>query len=325
MSRQIVLTSRPHSYATEQLLRLSNAGFEIVERYDLGPQAPEEALADGLRGVWGVIAGGEHYGRKTFEAADSLRVIARPGAGYDAIDMQAASDAGVLVFTTPGANKEAVADFAITLMLAVRRQILMLDREVRNGQWGTAPPTSDLYGATVGIVGLGAVGRTVAHRLCGFDCRIIGSDPLADPRTVREAGIELLPLTQTLSQAEILTLHTPLISETRGLIGAAELRAMRNDAVLINTARGPVVQQQALVEALTSGEIAGAGLDVFEHEPLAPDDPLTALPNVLLSSHVASHTLHGISAMVAGVVDGILEVDRGRAPDTAINPGVTGK
>jgi D-3-phosphoglycerate dehydrogenase / 2-oxoglutarate reductase len=324
MSRRILITERTYSYATKQLRRLSDAGFELVERYDLAPPASQEDLAIGLGGAWGVIAGGERYTREVLENADALRVIARPGAGHDAIDLDAANDAGILVFTTPGLNKDAVADFTVALMLAVLRQVVTRDREVRAGEWGTTPPTRDLYGAVVGIVGLGAIGRTVARRLSGFDCRMVGSDPAIEAQTAGEAGVELLPLTQTLAQAEIVTLHTPLIAETRGLIGAAELRAMRSDAVLINTSRGLVVQESALVNALTTGAIAAAALDVFEREPLDPADPLTALPNVLLSSHSASHSLNGIGAMIEGVADGILEIAAGGVPPTALNPHVLG-
>jgi phosphoglycerate dehydrogenase-like enzyme len=271
-----------------------------------------------------VIAGGERYTREVLGNAPALRVIARPGAGYDTIDLDAANDAGILVFTTPGLNKDAVADFTVALMLAVLRQVVTLDREVRTGVWGTSPPTRDLYGAVVGIVGLGAIGRAVARRLSGFDCRMVGSDPAIEAQTAAEAGVELLPLTQTLAQAEIVTLHTPLIAETRGLIGTAELRAMRSDAVLINTSRGGVVQESALVNALTTGEIAAAALDVFEREPLDPADPLTALPNVLLSSHGASHSLKGVGAMIEGVADGILVIAAGGVPATALNPHVLG-
>jgi phosphoglycerate dehydrogenase-like enzyme len=324
MSRRILITERTYSYATEQLRRLSDAGFELVERHDLAPPVTEQDLALGLRGAWGVIAGGERYTREVLRTAHTLRVIARPGAGYDAIDLDAASDAGILVFTTPGLNKDAVADFTVALMLAVLRQVVIQDREVRAGEWGTTPPARDLHGAIVGIVGLGAVGRAVARRLRGFDCRMVGSDPVIDAQTAAQAGVELLPLTQTLARAEVVTLHTPLIPETRGLIGAAELGAMRSDAVLINTSRGPVVQEAALLDALTTGKIAAAALDVFEREPLDPAGPLTALPNVVLSGHVASHSRKGIGGMIGGVVDGILEIAAGGVPPTALNPQVLG-
>jgi D-3-phosphoglycerate dehydrogenase / 2-oxoglutarate reductase len=319
MSRRILVNGETYSRADRQLQRLADAGFDLVQRPDLDELASQDTLAAALDGTWGVIAGGESYSRELLASADTLRVIARPGAGYDAIDLRAASEAGILVFTTPGANRHAVADFAVALMLAVLRQLSTIDRDVRIGKWGAAPPARDLHGAVVGIVGLGAIGRTVAQRLSGFECRVIGSDPMIDADTARESGIELLPLMDTLTRAEVLTLHVPLIAETRGLIGTNELRAMRSDAVLINTARGPVIQQDALVDALSNGEISAAALDVFETEPLHSSDPIVRLPNVLLSSHVASHTVRGIDAMVGGAVDGILEIADGRAPQTALN------
>jgi phosphoglycerate dehydrogenase-like enzyme len=324
LNRSILITNSAMSHGTTQLRRLSNAGFQLIERYDLGPDASEEFLAHCLRGVWGVIAGGERYSRDVLEGADALKVIARPGTGYDTIDLSAATQAGIVVFTTPGVNADAVADFAIGLMLAVLRGIPALDKEVRDGRWGAGPPARDLHGAVVGIVGLGAIGRTVARRLDGFDCIRVGSDPVVDGRTAKEAGVELLPLSHTLEQAEVLTLHMPLTEATCGLIGASELQAMRSDAVLINTSRGSVVQQEALVDALETGSIAGAGLDVFEREPVELNDPLLALPNVLLSSHVASHTFRGIDAMLGGVVDGLLEIMSGGVPSTALNPEIVG-
>jgi phosphoglycerate dehydrogenase-like enzyme len=320
LNRSILITNSSMSHGRTQLRRLSDAGFRLIERYDLGPDASQEFLAHCLRGVWGVIAGGERYSREVLESADALKVIARPGAGYDGIDLSAATQRGILVFTTPGVNADAVADFVIALMLAVLRRIPALDGQVRGGRWGTEPPARDLHGAVVGIVGLGAIGRTVAWRLSGFDCILVGSDPLVDARAAEEAGVELLPLTDTLAQAEVLTLHTPLNDATAGLIGASELEAMRSDAVLINTSRGSVVQQEALVDALKTGSIAAAGLDVFAREPVELDDPLVALPNVLLSSHVASHTFRGIDAMLGGVVDGFLEIVSGGVPSTALNP-----
>lgn len=321
MSRRIVLTSPTWVHAPDELSRLTAAGFELEERYDLGVAASEHERADGLSDAWGVVAGGERYGAGLLEAtAGSLRVIGRPGAGFDAIDVEAATSAGTAVFTTPGVNKEAVADFALTLMLAALRGVTTLDREVRSGDWRATGPSRDLHGATVGIIGLGAIGRTVAHRLSGFECRVIGCDPMMEVATAQAAGIELLPLEDLLEQAQVLTLHAALTPVTRGLIDAAALQRMRTDAILVNTSRGPLIRQDDLVEALRHGSIAGAALDVFEVEPLAPDDPLLSLPNVVVSSHVSSHTGQSIAAMVGGVVDGMLDLSDGRAPTGLLNP-----
>jgi D-3-phosphoglycerate dehydrogenase / 2-oxoglutarate reductase len=322
-SRRIVAIGSPAAHAPAALDRLRAAGFEIEERYDLGPTASSDDLAAALDGSWGVIAGGERYAAGLLEQlAGQLRVIARPGAGYEAIDLDAATEHSIVVFTTPGVNRHAVADFTIGLMVSALRRLVALDADVRGGRWRATGPGRDLHGTTVGIVGLGSVGQTVASRLSGFECPLLGFDPFADAPALERLGIESTSLEALLGEADIVTLHVALTPETHHLIGARELERMRSDALLVNCSRGSVIDEPALVEALTTGGIAAAALDVFETEPLPADHALAQLPNVVLSSHVASHTGGSLEAMVEGVADGLLELAAGRSPRNVVNaPG----
>jgi D-3-phosphoglycerate dehydrogenase len=181
-----------------------------------------------------------------FEAAVALRAIVRWGSGSDAIDLAAATDHGVAVVTAPGANADAVADLALTLMLACMRRLNELQSAVRSGAWRPDPPTGDLTCATVGVLGLGAIGRAVARRLRGFDCRILAVEPHPDPDFCREFGVEVVSLSDALPQLDVLTVHAPLAPGTRHLLGAAELAQLPHGAILVNTARGSLVDQAAL-------------------------------------------------------------------------------
>lgn len=323
MTRRILLTSKTSSHAPGQLERLRAAGFVLEERYDIVQSASRDDLVTALDGAWCVIAGAEVYDRQLFDRVGGvLRAIGRPGTGHDSIDLDAATAAGTVVFSTPGVNRHAVADFAVALMLGVLRRLPELDREVREGRWRAAPPGRDLHGATVGIVGLGDVGGTVARRLSGFDCTLLGCDPFVDEATARELGVRLMPFHELIGEVDVLTLHTGLSPATHHLLGAAELAAMKRGAVVINTSRGPIVDERALCAALEQGHLGGAGLDVFELEPLPRDHALTACDNVLLASHVASTTGRSLDAMVGAVVDGILALADGRLPRWTLNPTV---
>ena len=204
-----------------------------------------------------------------FASVPELQTVVRFGAGYDAIDVGAATAHGVAVCTIPGSNAEAVADHALALMLSCLHRIPELDRNVRSGAWRPSGLGGDLGGATVGIVGLGAIGRAVARRLSGFGCRLLGADPLVQ----LVPGVEVLPLDELLPQVDVVTLHAPLVPQTRGLLDARRLALLPAHAIVVNTARGPLIDQAALTAALREGRIAGAALDVFEREPLPRGRP----------------------------------------------------
>jgi D-3-phosphoglycerate dehydrogenase len=319
---RVLLLSHTAQHARGRLAPLEDTGFELVERFDLDQTGDEDALVAALDGVWATVAGSEHYTRGVLGRSPSLRAIARCGVGYDAVDVEAATDHGVAVLTTPGANAEAVADLALTLMLACLRRLLVLDRTARAGGWRPNELARDLAGATVGIVGLGAIGRAVARRLHGFGCRILAVEPFPDLEFCERYEVGLRTLDELLPEVDVLTLHAPLSGETRHLIGERELALLKPSAVVVNTSRGPAIDEAALLAALRAGRIAGAGLDVFEHEPLQASDPLTALQQVVLSGHAATFTEGAVASTIDAVVANLLELAAGRVPRGCVNPAV---
>jgi phosphoglycerate dehydrogenase-like enzyme len=292
----------------------------VVKRYELASAREDEVLALGLAGAWAVVAGSEPYTRGLFAATPELKAILRWGTGSDSIDIPAATDAGVAVITTPAVNAEAVADMALALMLACIRRLVALDAIVRSGEWRGLGPTRDLAGSTVGVVGLGAIGRAVARRLRGFDCRVLAVEPNPDVEFCTRYEVELTDLDAMLPQVDVLTLHAPLMETTRRLIGARELALLPSHAVLVNAARGDLIDQPALVAALHSGQIAAAGLDVFEREPPAPDDPILSAPNTILSGHISSYTELGLDRTGEMVVSNLRAALAGRLPPSCLNP-----
>jgi phosphoglycerate dehydrogenase-like enzyme len=317
---RILLISAGTRHSRDRLRPLEAAGFELIGHHELDNTRNEALLADSLDGAWATIAGSEAYTRSVLENAPSLRVIARFGVGYDGIDVPAATEQGVVILTAPGANAESVADFTLTLMLACLRRLAAVDHAVRSGDWRETRLASDLASATVGIVGLGRIGREVAKRLTGFGCRILAVEPEPDVDFCARLGIELAALEETLPEVDVLTLHVPLTVETRQLIGARELAAMRPEAVIVNTCRGGVVDEAALIDALDSGRIAGAGLDVFEEEPLPVDHPLSRLPNVILSGHAATFTRLSVQRIADAIVASLLAFHGGKLPSGCVNP-----
>jgi D-3-phosphoglycerate dehydrogenase / 2-oxoglutarate reductase len=314
----VVLTTPSAELRRRDLERLP--GVTVRERYELVGTQDEQLLAAGVEDAWAVIAGSERYGRVVFEAVRGLRAVLRWGVGFDAIDVAAATAAGVAVLVTPGANADAVADMAVALMLACIRRLPELDAAVRQRSWRPAVMGGDLAGAIVGIVGLGAVGRAVVARVRGFGCRVLAVEPHPDGEFCAAHGIELTTLAELLPRVDVLSLHAPLTDATRHLLGARELARLPAHAVVVNTSRGPLIDQAALADALRAGTIAAAGLDVFEREPLTAENPLTALANVILTPHVSSFTRYGMQRTGAVVVAQVRELVAGRLPAGCVNP-----
>jgi D-3-phosphoglycerate dehydrogenase / 2-oxoglutarate reductase len=321
-TRRVVLTTRSAEHARRELERIPE--ISVVERYDLSHARAEDVLAHGLDGAWAVVAGSEPYTRGVFQASPWLKAILRWGTGSDAIDIDAATDAGVAVVTTPGVNADAVADMAVGLMLACIRRLPQLDEAVRAGEWRADGPSRDLAGATVGVVGLGAIGRAVVRRLRGFGCRVLALEPKPDREFCAQNAVELTDLDAMLPQVDALTLHPPLTADSRHLIGARELALLPRHAVVVNTARGELIDQNALAAALVDGQLASAGLDVFEREPPDPNDPILSAPNTVLSGHVSSFTELGLSRTGEAVLANLRELLSGRLPASCLNPEAWG-
>jgi len=259
-------------------------------------------------------------------AAPRLRIVSQMAVGYDNIDVASATRLGVLVTNTPGVLTAATADMAFALLLAQARRLPEGARAIRDGAWGDWQPWfllgRDLTGKTLGVVGLGAIGTAVARRARGFGMRVVYYSRQRKPEAEAELSVEWRELPALLAEADYVSLHVALSDETRGMIGAPELSRMKRDAVLINTARGGVVDQAALLRALRDGTIGGAGLDVFESEPLTPDDPLLSLDNVVVAPHLGSATLETRTRMSDLAVDNLLAYFRGETPPCPVNAEV---
>jgi phosphoglycerate dehydrogenase-like enzyme len=294
----------------------------VLERFDIPATASEALLIDALDGAWGVVAGGERYTDRVISSLPSLRAIVRAGVGYENVDLAAAAAHGVTVAVTPGANAESCADFTVALMLACLRRVPAGDSAVRSGAWKLSGQGRDLTGSAVGIVGLGAIGRATARRLAAFGCRLLAVEPDPDQQFCREHAIELMTLAELLPQVDVVTLHAPLTTATYHLIGPVELRSMRPGAILVNTARGALVDENAMVAALHDGILGGAALDTFEEEPLRADHPLLGAPNVVLSGHEASSTPGAYDRLYEAAVEALVAIAAGRAPAGAV--GTTG-
>jgi phosphoglycerate dehydrogenase-like enzyme len=313
----IVLVTWPDYDAANPALggALTSAGLELRLAPKLGARSPDE-LAALLAGVMGAIVSTDPFTADVLRAAVDLRVIARVGVGVDSIDLDAASERGIQVATTPGANEHAVADHAVGLMLALLRRVPLLDRDVRAGGWhrtGIHMPRQ-LTGATVGLVGYGHIGRRVAARLRGFDVELLIHDPVLPP-----GGPETsIALDELLRSSDVVSLHCPLIASTRHLIDGRALGLMRPDAVLVNTSRGGVVDEPALVAALRAGSIAGAALDVFEGEPPA-GSPLLELDNVVVSPHNAGLSTSSVAEMTLRATQAVLDVAAGGVAIDLVN------
>ena len=249
------------------------------------------------------------------DAAPALRVVANVAVGYDNIDVPACTARGIPVGNTPGVLTESTADLAFALILAAARRVVEAAEAVKAGAWVTWEPEFmagvDVHGATLGIVGMGAIGSAVAARAAGFQMRVL--------HTSRSGGV---PLPELLAEADFVSVHCPLNDDTRGLIGEPELRLMKRTAILVNSARGPIVDQEALTRALREGWIAAAGLDVTAVEPIPIDDPLLALPNCVVLPHIGSATIATRSRMASMAVDNVLAAFAGDRLPTCVNPDV---
>lgn len=254
-----------------------------------------------------------------FRACPRLRLVSIWGTGVDNVDLAAAARHGVTVTNTPGVNADAVAEHTLALMLALARQIPAMDRAVRAGEWPRGL-VMQLHGKTLGVVGLGAIGRRVARLGRGLGMRVLAWTFHPDPALAAELGVELVSLEALLAEADVVSLHLSLTPESRGLLDRARLRLMRPGALLINTARGALLEREALLEALRERRLGGAGLDVFHDEPLPSDDPLLALDNVVLTPHNAGMTAEVIEAGLRQAVENIQNFLRGRPTHVVTRP-----
>jgi phosphoglycerate dehydrogenase-like enzyme len=286
-----------------------------VDYHDTLP-AGEEGLIERIAGAEIVIniRSSTRFGENVFRRSPDLRLLSLWGTGTDNVDLAAAARHGVTVTNTPGVSAFSIAEHALALLLAVARRIPRVDAEVRQGRWPRGQAVQ-MHGKTLGIMGLGAVGRQFARLGAGIGMRVIAWTMHPDPAL----GFELVSLDDLFRLSNVVSLHLRLSAETRGFVGRGELEKMKPSAILINTARGPIVDQEALLEALTAGRIAGAGLDVFDLEPLPAGHPLTRLENVVLTPHSAGVTPEALEAGLQLSIDNVWNFFTGHPTNVVVS------
>jgi len=312
-------------------LRSAEATGEIVLRVHPGEMPPTaeelDALLAGAGGAITLVT--DPVTPELLDRNPALRVVSNFAVGYDNIDVPAATERGVAVCNTPGVLTETTADFAFTLLVAAARRVVEGVDYVRAGRWRTWGPTlllgRDLYKATIGIVGFGRIGKEMAKRAAGFDMRILAYDAYRDEEAAKALNVTFVEFDELLRESDFVTLHCALTEETRHLIGTRELGLMKPEAVLVNAARGPVVDTDALFKALRDDTIWSAALDVTDPEPLPADHPLIGMPNCIVVPHIASATVATRNNMATLAVENALAVLQGRTPPHCVNPEVLGR
>jgi len=315
----------PRALVTPTILRhipgnyseiLRQGGFEVVYPPDGFDTFPKENLLQVLEGIDAMLASTEPLTRDVLSQT-KLRAIARMGVGYDSIEIPAATELGIAVTITPGTLEESVAEHTIAMLLGVTRGLVQRDREVRQGVW-SRKPMPRMAGKTIGIVGLGRIGRAVVPRVQGLGMKVVACDPFADQEFATRNNVTLLSLNELLATADVVSLHPPTTPETFNMINRETLALMKPSAVLINTARGAVVDEEALCEALDRGHLLGAGLDVFKIEPLPTASPLLKYENVLVCTHMGGLDCESQVATSSLAARCIVDLHQGRWPEACV-------
>ncbi len=326
---------KPKVFITRQI---PEKGIEMIKEYydvEVWPEytpPPRGVLLEKVKDIDALVSLlTDKIDCELLDNAPRLRIVAQYAVGFDNIDLECATKKGVYVTNTPGVLTQSVAEFTWGLILAVTRRIVEADNFVRSGEWwntktGWHPLMllgMELKGKTLGIIGMGRIGRTVAKIAKGFDVRILYYDVRPLPEEMeKELEAKYVDLDTLLKESDIVSVHVPLTPQTYHLIGERELKLMKKTAYIINTARGKVIDTQALIKALEEGWIAGAGLDVFEQEPLPPDNPLTKFKNVVLAPHIASATIEARTGMAELVAKNLIAFYKGEIPPTLVNKDV---
>ena len=290
---------------SQALKKLQDFATEIVFNPYGRPLVQSELIAL-LPGCDGYIAGLDYIDADVIASCDKLKVISRYGAGVDRVDLAAANAKKIAVCNTPGANAQAVADLTMGLLLAVARKIPFLDKNVKSGNW-IRNTGIEIYGKTIGILGLGAIGKAVAKRAQGFSMRVMAYDPYMDNAFAAENNIISTSIEQIVREADVISLHLPLTKETRNIISGDMMKKMKRGVIIINTARGGLIDEDVLPELLDCGQLGGLGLDAFEVEPLV-ETPLSGYDNVVLTPHTAAHTYEATENMADIAVQNLIDV-----------------
>lgn len=320
MAKAMILMSQP--IHEEGMKFITSRGYEAW----VAPDFSEATLIREIQDAEGFLVRTAEIPASVIHAGKALKVIARHGVGYDNIDVKAATARRIPVCITPRANALSVAEHVLALMLALAKQIIPFDAATRKNEWEIRNSCAavDLEGKVMGIVGMGRVGTLVCRKAIGaFNMQVLAYDPLVPAAAMEQAGAAVVKeIPELIRAADIVTVHVPSSPETRHLIGEKELAMMKPSAFLLNTARGPLVDEIALAKALREKKIAGAGIDVFDPEPPKVDNPLFGLPNVILSPHSAALTAECMMRMATHAAEAIMDVLEGRRPEGVINPEV---
>ncbi len=319
MAKAKILMSQP--IHEEGMKYITSRGYEAR----VAPDFKEATLIKEVADAAGFLVRTAEIPASVINAGKMLKVIARHGVGYDSIDVKAATARKIPVCITPRANALSVAEHVLALMLALAKRVIPYDAATRKNEWEIRNSYSafDLDGKTLGIIGMGRIGMLVCQKAqAAFNMKILAYDSLVPKEAMEKAGAKVVAIPEILKASDFVTLHVPSTPETKGFIGAAQLEAMKRSACLINCARGPIVDEAALVKALKDGTIAGAGLDVFDPEPPKADNPLFGLPNVILSPHSAGLTVECVIRMATHAAQAIIDALEGRRPEGVVNPEV---
>ncbi len=320
MSWRVISTCPPFAQTGSGSLRkLRSAGCDVTNATAPGP-LKGEALVAALAGADAMIAALDVFDEEVFKALPQLKLVSRWGVGFDAVDLAAATRCGVVVTNTPGVLDETVADLAFALLLALARRIHTSHASMQHGDW-TPEWGGDVHGKTLGLIGCGRIGTAVARRAKGFNMRLLAVDLRPKPDALN-LGVDFVPLETLLAEADFVSLHAAVTNESRGMIGEAQLRQMKPTAYLINTARGALIDEAALAQALNKGQLAGAALDAFCTEPLLRFHPLRSAQNILLTPHIASLTNDNGERISAAATEAVLDLVTGRKPRFVLNPDV---
>lgn len=316
---RVLIEARPFSkFDAGHMERLKTCGFEVIDMRGSGVENP--AFMEALKRADIVLSGNDLIVTgELLDAAPNVRAICKLGVGLDMVDVEAATAREVLVFNTPGANDQAVADHTFALILSLARQIVRCHNGTQAGNWEHASILGiEIAEKTFGIVGLGSIGRNVALRAKGFGCTVVSCDPFWPEAFAREHGIRQVELDELFGISDIVSLHCPLTPSNYKLIGERELSLMKRTAILVNTARGELVDEAALYRSLTEGQIAGAALDVLQDEP-PEGSPILSAPNIVVTPHTAAFTLESMNKMSKRCVDQIIEYAAGQMPRHTVN------
>jgi glyoxylate reductase len=320
---RIAMTRKIPAVALETL---ENAGAEVVVWPEQLPPSPEKLLehVDGAEGILSTL--NDKIDGPFLDKVPSVKVVSNFAVGYDNIDVDACTQRGVAVCITPDVLTDTTADFAFALLMSAARRVSESHQSIPRGEWKTWEPLGylgqDVHGATLGIVGMGRIGVAMAKRAAGFNMSVIYSDMFRNESAESELGVEYVEFDDLLSRSDFVSVHTPLTPETRGLFSTEQFKKMKSSAVLINTARGPVVDTDALVEALNAGEIWGAGLDVTDPEPIPADHPLMSIDRAVVCPHIASASEVTRANMARLAADNVVAVLTGKKPPRCLNPEV---